>query len=183
MEVQELNLKDIIPYARNPRNNSASIDKVAASIKEFGFNQPIVVDSEMVIIVGHTRYLAAKKLKLKKVPVLVATNLNPAKAKAYRLADNRTHEDSTWDEELLKLELEEINKEGEVDIKLTGFDLKEIEQYLKLESAESETQEDEPEDHYKEQYGVIVICTDEAMQEEIYSKLSGEGYNCKVVVT
>ncbi len=184
MDIQELALKDVIPYARNPRNNKASVDKVAASIKEFGFKQPIVVDSEMVIIAGHTRYLAAKKLKLKKVPVVVAKDLTPAQVKAYRIADNRTHEDSTWDEEMLALELEEINKTDELDIALTGFDKKELEQYLHLESVpDDEPDEPEDDDHYKEQYGVIVVCDDEDMQEEVYAKLKEQGYNCKVVVT
>ena len=185
MEVQELALKDVVPYARNPRNNKASVDKVAASIKEFGFKQPIVVDSEMVIIAGHTRYLAAKKLKLKKVPVVIATDLTPIQVKAYRLADNRTHEESQWDEELLALELEELNRAEDFNIELTGFDKKELEQYLHIESGmegEADTADDD-EGNYKEQYGVIVVCDDEAMQEEIYTTLTAQGYNCKVVVT
>lgn len=184
MDIQELALKDVIPYARNPRNNKASVDKVAASIKEFGFKQPIVVTSEMVIIAGHTRFLAAKKLKLKKVPVVVAKDLSPAQVKAYRIADNRTHEDSEWDEEMLSLELEEISKADEVDLAITGFDKKELEQYLHLESlGDDEPEQVEEDDHYKEQYGVIVVCDDEDMQEDVYAKLKEQGYNCKVVVT
>ena len=96
MEITELPLKDILPYARNPRKNKHATEKVASSIKEFGFRQPIVVDSEMVIVAGHTRFYAAKKLKLKTVPVHIASDLSPAKAKAYRIADNRTHEEAEF---------------------------------------------------------------------------------------
>ena len=82
--------------------------KVAASIKEFGFKQPIVVDAEGVIIAGHTRLLAAERLGLAEVPVLVADDLTPAQVKAYRLADNRTGQEATWDMELLGIELEDL---------------------------------------------------------------------------
>lgn len=94
MKVELIEIGRVIPYARNPRKNEAAIAKVAASIKEYGFRQPIVVDEEMVIIAGHTRLQAAQTLALKKVPVHVATGLTPAQIKAYRLADNRTHEDA-----------------------------------------------------------------------------------------
>src|SRR5262245_60778504 len=96
----------LIPYARNARKISPrAIDKVAASIKEFGFRQPIVVDGEGVIIVGHCRFLAAQKLGLSEVPVHAATNLTPAQVKAYRLADNRTNQETDWDYDLLGPEL------------------------------------------------------------------------------
>jgi len=81
----------VVPYARNPRKNQASIANVAASIREFGFRQPIVVDSDMVIVVGHTRYLAALQLGMEKVPVHVAEGLSPEQIKAYRIMDNRSH--------------------------------------------------------------------------------------------
>ena len=184
MEIKDLPLSDILPYARNPRKNKHATEKVAASIKEFGFRQPIVVDSEMVIVAGHTRFYAAKKLKLKTVPVHIAADLSPANAKAYRIADNRTHEEAEWDEELLGLELGELQEMEFSDLALTGFDAAEIEQYLHLEpSGEDGANEDEPTNNYKEQYGVIVVCENEDQQEEIYAKLTEQGYNCKVVVT
>ena len=184
MEITELPLKDILPYARNPRKNKHATEKVASSIKEFGFRQPIVVDSEMVIVVGHTRFYAAKKLKLKTVPVHVASDLTPVKAKAYRIADNRTHDEAEWDEELLGLELGELKEMKFSDLTLTGFDAEQIEQYLNLESSgEGDNADDEPINNYKEQYGVIVVCENEDQQEEIYAKLTEQGYNCKVVVT
>src|SRR5467141_4495425 len=101
MQVELRPISSIRPYENNPRINDAAVDAVAASIKEFGFRQPIVVDEQGVIIVGHTRYKAALKLGLDKVPVHVATGLTPAQIKAYRLADNQTANLATWNEELL----------------------------------------------------------------------------------
>ena len=123
-------LGKVIPYARNSRKiPERAIDKVAASIKEFGWRQAIVVDKDFVIICGHTRLLAAKKLSLHEVPVHVADNLTPAQVKAYRLMDNRSHEEAEWDLELLGPELEEL-KGLEFDLSLTGFDEREIEDLL-----------------------------------------------------
>lgn len=129
MKVELIEISRVIPYARNPRRNENAIGKVAASIKEFGFRQPIVVDEEMVIIAGHTRLQAAIQLGLKKVPVHIATGLTQAQLKAYRLADNRTHEDSEWDDELLAIELGELEELG-FDLDLTGFEAIELDKLL-----------------------------------------------------
>jgi DNA modification methylase len=119
-----------IPYARNSRKiPERAVDKVAASIKEFGWRVPIVVDKDGVIICGHTRLLAAKKLGLEQVPVHVADNLTPAQVKAYRLMDNRSHQETDWDIELLGPELEELQGLG-IDLSLTGFDGREIDEFL-----------------------------------------------------
>ena len=119
-----------IPYSRNSRKiPERAIDKVAASIKEFGWRQPIVVDKEGVICVGHTRWLGAQKLGLKRVPVHVADNLTPAQVKAYRLMDNRSHEETDWDTDLLGPELEELQA-LDFDLELTGFDPHEIDEFL-----------------------------------------------------
>ena len=97
MEVKSMSIDDIKPYENNPRDNDDAVDSVANSIKEFGWQQPIVVDKDMVIIVGHTRYKAAKKLGMDKVPVVVASKLTPEQVKAYRLADNKVGELADWD--------------------------------------------------------------------------------------
>ena len=120
MDITTVKIETVIPYARNPRKNEAAIDKVAASIKEFGFRSPIIVDKEMVIIAGHTRLAASQKLGLQYVPVHIATGLTPAQVKAYRLADNRTAQDAEWDNDLLKLELEDL-QDFNFDLDLTGF--------------------------------------------------------------
>jgi DNA modification methylase len=123
-------IEKVIPYARNSRKISErAIDKVAASIKEFGFRVPIVVDRFGVIICGHTRLLAAKKLGLTHVPVHVAENLTPAQVKAYRLMDNRSHDETSFDLELLGPELEEL-RGLDFDLDLTGFDPHEIDDFL-----------------------------------------------------
>src|ERR1700693_2092214 len=119
-----------IPYARNSRKiPERAIDKVAASIQEFGWRVPIVVDKDGVIICGHCRYLAAKKLGLDQVPVHIADNLTPAQVKAYRLMDNRSHEETDWDLELLGPELQEL-RGLDFDLTLTGFDEREIDDFL-----------------------------------------------------
>src|SRR6478752_4537624 len=101
MEITLMAIDTIIPYARNARKiPQQAVDKVAASIQEFSFRQPIVVDKDGVIVVGHTRWLAAQKLGLEQVPVHVAENLTPAQVRAYRLLDNRSHEETSWDEDL-----------------------------------------------------------------------------------
>lgn len=107
LEVMQMSTEEVIPYANNPRHNDDAVDAVAASIREFGFQQPIVVDKDHVIIVGHTRLKAAKKLGLETVPVVVA-DLSEDKANAYRLADNKTGELATWDFDLLNIELDHI---------------------------------------------------------------------------
>src|SRR2546429_1485055 len=125
LKVSAVPISKVIPYRRNPRVNEAAVEKVAESLREFGWRQPIVVDREFVIVAGHTRLLAALRLGLTEVPVHVADNLTPAQIKAYRLADNRVHEESHWDEELLKLELGDLSHMG-VDLKMTGFDADEL---------------------------------------------------------
>ena len=113
MEIIEKRLDEIRPYEHNPRDNSAAIDKVAASISEFGFKQPIVIDSDGVIIAGHTRFKAAEKLKLETVPVVLASDLTPEQVKAYRLADNKTAEFAGWDQKKLSSELSDVDFMGD----------------------------------------------------------------------
>lgn len=103
-----MKLSEIEPYENNPRFNEDSVDRVANSIKAFGFKQPIVVDANNVIIAGHTRYKAAKQIGLSDVPVIVASDLSEDEVKAYRLADNKVGEASSWDFEALNIELSEL---------------------------------------------------------------------------
>lgn len=108
MKIIEKRIEELIDYARNPRRNEQAVDSVAASLKEFGWRQPVVIDSDGVIVVGHTRVKAAKKLGMTKAPCLVADDLTPEQVKAYRILDNKIGEKSDWDYELLELELAEI---------------------------------------------------------------------------
>tara|TARA_R100001163_G_C5061876_1_gene198816 strand:- start:1426 stop:2625 length:1200 start_codon:yes stop_codon:yes gene_type:complete len=120
MKVKNTDINDIKPYDKNPRNNANSIDRVADSISEFGFRQPIVVDEDMVVLAGHTRLIASKQLGLKKVPVHIADGLTNAQKKAYRIMDNKSSEDSEWDQDLLALELKDLIEDN-YDLNMTGF--------------------------------------------------------------
>ena len=129
MDVVDLPLERLIPYARNPRKNESAVATVAASLREFGWRQPIVVDEEMVILAGHTRLEAARQLGLASAPVHIARGLTPAQARAYRLMDNRASENAEWDEALLGLELGDLQGDG-FDLALTGFDDDELNRLL-----------------------------------------------------
>jgi DNA modification methylase len=127
-------IKRIKPYSNNPRINEHAVDAVAASIREFGFRQPIVVDKQGAIIVGHTRYKAALKLGLNKVPVHVATDLTPAQIQAYRIADNKSAELADWDHDRLVQELAELEKAA-FDLDLLGFSPDELQELCGIEIA------------------------------------------------
>jgi len=129
VKVELRKVSDIRPYDKNPRDNDAAVDAVAASIREFGFRQPIVVDADGVIVVGHTRWKAAQKLGLETVPVHVATDMTPAQIRAYRIADNKVAELATWDMELLPIELSEL-RGMDVDLEMLGFSSEELEKML-----------------------------------------------------
>ena len=121
MEVKDTNISKIKPYENNPRDNSNAVAEVAESIKQYGFQQPIVVDKNGVIIVGHTRYLAAKSLGMTTVPVIWASNLSDQQVKGYRLADNKTSDYSVWDNKKLLKELQEIDKDIYTGFKESGI--------------------------------------------------------------
>ena len=128
MKVELRDIQTIRPYEQNPRLNDQAVEAVTKSLREFGFRQPIVVDADGVIIVGHTRWKAAQKLGLKQVPVHVAKDLTPAQVKAYRIADNATGDIATWNYDLLPLELKDLQGLN-FDLSLLGFsdtDLTEI---------------------------------------------------------
>jgi len=132
---------DLIPYARNSRTHSdAQVTKIASSIKEFGFINPIITDGKNGIVAGHGRVLAASKLGLKEVPCVEAAHLTEAQKRAYVIADNRMALDAGWDAEMLKVELGDLDAAG-FDLSLTGFDLGEIENFL-ADPTEGLTDED-----------------------------------------
>ena len=136
----------ITPYENNPRKiPKEAIDKVAASIREFGFRQPIVVDKDMVVIVGHTRLLAARSLGYAEVPVLVASDLPPEKVKAYRLADNKTNEFTSWDDDRLMEELTAFLSVDGFDMEDFGFDMS----FLDKKADDVEDDNFEPETEYE----------------------------------
>lgn len=172
MEIIEKRIEELIPYENNPRKNDGAVEAVANSIKEFGFKVPIIVDSENVIVAGHTRLRAAEELGLDTVPVIRADDLNEEQIRAFRLADNKTSELAGWD--FTRLE-EELNLLDDFDMEQFGFEA------LASGADDDDAISSETSFTYTEQYGVIVMCADEAEQETIYNKLTDEGYNCKVV--
>lgn len=121
MNIEMVSIGKIKPYENNPRNISdEAVEKISNSIKQFGFLQPIVVDKDYIIIVGHARHKGAKKLKLKKVPIVIADGLSADKVKAYRLADNKTNELTNWDDDKLFMEIGELK--DKIDMSGFGFD-------------------------------------------------------------
>jgi hypothetical protein len=139
MNIETLDITQIKPYPENPRKISdKAVDKVALSIKEFGWQQPIVVDEHNVIIAGHTRHKAAEKLGIREVPVLKAIGLSEDKVRAYRFMDNRSHEESAWDWDKAVKEISELLDENKIDEALLGFDEGEFD-YIKLRFQEMET--------------------------------------------
>ena len=124
--ITNLKINEIKPYESNPRNSELSLPKVKDSIKNFGFNQPILVDKDNVIITGHTRYKAAKELELDNVPCIIVTDLSEQQIKAYRIADNKVGQDSSWDVSLLKEELQKLRLEN-FPVTQTGYSDVELE--------------------------------------------------------
>src|SRR5450631_4696744 len=123
-------LTSLVPYARNARTHSdAQVAQIAASIREFGFTNPILVDGERGVIAGHGRLLAARQLGLTEVPTIELSHLSPAQRRAYALADNRLALSAGWDEDMLRIELGDLQTEG-FDLGLTGFDPGEIASFL-----------------------------------------------------
>lgn len=137
LKIEYIDINKLIPYINNPRDNKNAVDKVAASIKEFGFKNPIIVDDENVIIAGHTRLLASRKLGLDEVPVIKAEDLTDKQIKAFRIADNKTSEFAEWDMELLEIELEGLD-----DI-FTGFDDAEFDDIMGIDKEVEEDDFDE----------------------------------------
>ena len=119
-ELRYIDPTELVPYAGNPRDNRLAVDKVATSISEYGFTNPILVDEDYVILAGHTRREAAIDLGLEKVPYIIIDGLTDAQKRAYRLADNKLGEFSIWDEDKLKKELESLIDE-DYDLSLAGF--------------------------------------------------------------
>jgi len=183
MDVELRNIDSIRPYDQNPRQNDEAVDAVAKSIQEFGWRQPIVVDPDGVIIVGHTRWKAAKKLGLERVPVHVATDLSPEKVKAYRIADNRLAELAEWDMDLLPLELSDL-RGMDIDLEMLGFTSAELEKMLGATGNEGLTDPDavpEPPDEPITQPGNLwilgdhrLLCGDAGSVEDVDRLLDGQ---------
>lgn len=182
MDVKLTPIDQVRPYENNPRINDGAVDAVAKSIKEWGFRQPIVVDSQGVIIVGHTRWKAAIKLGLLAVPVHVALDLKPEAVQAYRIADNKTAELSEWDYNLLPIELSAL-QEANYNLGLLGFNAEELAKLLDTGITEGLTDPDDvplPPDEAITQPGDLwilgnhrLLCGDSSKPEDLDRLLAG----------
>ena len=172
-----VSVKKLIPYARNSRTHSdAQVAKIAASIKEFGFLNPIITDGSDGIVAGHGRVLAAQKLGIDELPCIEASHLTEAQKRAYVIADNRLALDAGWDDELLRVELQDLDAEG-FDLTLTGFDLDEMaDLFDENENANAPNQE-----NLQAVLEVAVECDSEQQQEAVFKMLTEEGYKCRIL--
>jgi ParB-like chromosome segregation protein Spo0J len=169
-------LQDLIPYARNSRTHSdEQVTQIASSIKEFGFTNPVLIDSDGGIIAGHGRVMAAKKLKMESVPVIVLSHLTEAQRRAYVIADNKLALNAGWDDEMLRVEFQELQDLG-FDVELTGFSVQEMANLFDQQEHEKELVEQ----RYAEVFQIIIECDDEQEQERVFNKLDTEGYKCRV---
>ena len=179
MQIEQMQVSELIPYASNARTHSKSqISQIAASIKEFGFNNPILCDGSNGIIAGHGRLLAAQKLGFESVPVIELSHLSEIQKRAYILADNKISDNAGWNEDIVQAELEALSIE-DFDIELTGFDINSLKEDPDISGGDEEP----PEDKYQEQYGVIIMCESESDQEKVFNEMTEQGYNCRVVTT
>ena len=156
MKIQEISIDALQEYKNNPRDNEGAVEAVAESIKQFGFKVPIVVDNKYVIVAGHTRYKAARRLGYEVVPCIIADDLTPEQIKAYRLADNKVGEFAEWDFEALEKEIEELTA-FDFDMSVFGFD--EV-----FGEVEEETAENKPEIEFtqslEENHNYLVLYFD-----------------------
>jgi ParB-like chromosome segregation protein Spo0J len=177
-KVEKWDITRLTPYARNSRTHSdEQIGQIAASIKEWGWTTPVLVDEDGSIIAGHGRTLAAQRLKMTEVPVMVAKGWSDAKKRAYVIADNKLALNSGWDEEMLKLELHALD-EDDFKLELTGFAGDELTEIMFGKLIEPEEPEEQS---VSSAFEVSVSCDNEAEQERVYEMLTKQGLKCRVL--
>lgn len=183
LKIEYRKVSDLLPYARNARTHSdAQVSQLAASIKEFGFNNPVAVDGDGMILCGHGRVMAAQKLGMTEIPTVCLSHLSPTQVKAYILADNKLALNAGWDNDMLKVELEDL-KDSDFDLNLTGFSDDELKDILVEDPIE--VQEDnfdgEPPEVAKSQLGNIwtmgehrLMCGDSTSENDVKCLMQGE---------
>ena len=177
MEIIYKKVGDLIPYEKNPRNNTKAVKYVAKSIEEFGFKQPIIIDRDNVVVCGHTRLKATKQLGIEEVPCIVADDLTDEQIKAFRLADNKVSEQAEWDIGLLNEELDDILN---VDMSDFGFDIFSMDD---LEEMEGYNAEEDDREHFSKTFVFPIekkkqiICYLKKHQNEIVEQIIKESEN------
>lgn len=166
MQLTRKKLSEITPYERNPRKNDQAVDAVAESIRQCGYVAPIIVDEDGIILAGHTRYKALKKLGMEDAEVVVRDGLNEEQKRKYRLLDNKTGELAEWDIDLLEMELDGLD-----------FDALELDWGL---DAEVNKLKERQNVSFNETISVVIDCQTDEEAEEIFSRLNEEGYHCRI---
>lgn len=176
-KIEMIKTGNLIPYSGNSRkHDSNQVSQIAASIKEFGFNNPILIDDENGIIAGHGRLMAAQKLGIDEVPCLKLGHLSDAQRRAYVIADNKLALNADWDDETLKAEIERLLDEN-FDLNMTGFDEEELD---KLLTEDTNDVDSEDEDDINSLIEVIVECENEDQQQLAYNILTEKGFKCRL---
>lgn len=171
------NIEDLIPYARNSRTHSdAQVSQIAASIREFGWRNPVLVDGDNGIIAGHGRILAARKLGIDEIPTIDASDMTEAQKKAFIIADNKIATNAGWDEQLLMLEIEDL-KSMDADLSILAFSDKEISNILGILDEDEEIRE--PSDESRNL--IMVELVSERECENLFSELQERGFDCKIM--
>lgn len=177
-QIEQVSIEALIPYARNSRTHSdAQVAQIAASIREFGFTNPVLIDADGGIIAGHGRTLAARKLGLKEVPCIRLANLTDAQKKAYIIADNKLALNAGWDDEMLRLELDDL-RGMDVDLNLTGFDSDEL-AALFNQAEQDDVNEKEPVDESRNL--LLIECVGERELEKLFQEMQERGFQCKIM--
>ena len=173
----------LVPYARNSRTHSPEqVAQIAASIREYGFTNPVLIDANNILIAGHGRVMAAQHLGLPTVPAIRLAHLTDAQRRAYVIADNKLAENAGWDMATLAREIEDLI-EFDYDLSLLGFDPETLEDILPEHfPATDKPAQDKPTFNYVEKFSILVSCKDEANQAQVFDTLQGQGYDCKVLV-
>ena len=173
-QIEMLPISSLKPYPKNARTHTpAQIARIAASITEFGWTNPVLIDDKGGIIAGHARVEAARKLGLPEVPCIRFEGLMKAQARAYVIADNKLALNAEWDEELLTLELTDL-KILDFDLNLIGFDDKELEKLFAHPSTDAQSIEGK--------WQLLVDCADESQQIALMQRLENEGYQCRPLI-
>lgn len=177
-KIEQRAVANLIPYASNSRTHSdAQVAQIAASIREFGWTNPILIDGENTIIAGHGRLLAARKLGMESVPAIVLDHLTKAQQRALVIADNQLALNAGWDMDMLKAEIEDLKLE-DFDLGLLGFDDKFLDGLFDETLPEMQEAEEQTVDAVFE---VAVTCSSEEEQERVFEMMTAEGLQCRIL--
>lgn len=181
-KVERRPLAELVPYVSNSRTHSPEqVDQIAASMREWGWTNPVMVDEEGTVIAGHGRILAAQKLGFEEVPVMVAAGWTEAQKRAYVIADNKLALNADWDFEILRNELAGLNDEF-FDLTLIGYTEEELTTLLKEDELPTDSQGDDTDKELDEYYKIEIECENAEHQEDVFNELTKQGHKCKVLI-